>query len=107
MSGSGRESLPDIQMWSVGPPVSPGVVGRPSQISGSGRETLPDVRGDQVQEWWEALSNVRELLGGPPKGLGGLPGCPGVVGRPFQMFGSGRLALPYVLEWWETLSDVQ
>ena len=72
MSGSGRESLPDIQMWSVGPPVSPEVVVRPSQISGSGRKTLLDVRGDQgaltdVQEWWEALTDVQELLGGPPK----------------------------------------
>ena len=53
-------------------------------MSGSDQETLPDVRGDQgaltdVQEWWEALSAVRELLVGPPKSLGGLLGCPGVV----------------------------
>ena len=60
MSGSGRETLSDVQEWSGGPPGCPGVVGRPSQrpggpsgcpgvverpsrLSGSGRETLPNV----------------------------------------------------------------
>ena len=42
-------------------------------MSGSGREALPDVR-----EWW-----------------GGLPGCPGVFGRPSRMPCSCREALPY------------
>ena len=64
------------------------VVRMPCQMSGSGRVALPNVR-----EW-----------------SGGLPGCPGVVGRPSrmsesglvrpsQMFGSGRKALPDVREW--------
>ena len=39
-------------------------------MSGNGQETLPDVR-----EWSEGPS-----------------GCPGVVGRPFRMSGSGREA---------------
>ena len=30
MSGSGREVRPDVREWSGGPPVYPGVVGRPS-----------------------------------------------------------------------------
>ena len=44
MSGSGREVLPDVREWSVGPPESPGVVGRTSLMSGSGLEVLPKVR---------------------------------------------------------------
>ena len=43
-------------------------------MSGSGRETLPD-------DWQRS---------------GGLPGFPVVVGRPFWMSGSGRLAFPDV-----------
>ena len=35
---------------------------------------------------WEALSDVREWSGGPPK-------CPGMVEMPFRMSGSGREAL--------------
>ena len=74
MSGSGRETIPDVQkMWEAlldvcelsrdtpgspkvvgGPPECPGVVGRTSRMSGSGRETLPD-----VPEWWEALLDIR------------------------------------------------
>ena len=41
-------------------------------MSGSGREAFPD-----VWEW----------LGGPPR-------CPGVVGRPYRMSGSGPDTLP-------------
>ena len=44
MSRSGRESLSDMRMWSVGFPECPGVVGRPSRIIGSSREALPDIR---------------------------------------------------------------
>ena len=58
-------------------------------MSGSGRDALPD---------------YQKLLGGPP-------GCSGVVGKPFQMygrpsrvFGSVRTALPDVREF---LSDVR
>ena len=43
MSGSGRETLPDVQEWSGGPPESSGVVAKLSRMSGSGREALPDV----------------------------------------------------------------
>ena len=67
-SGNGREALPEVREWSVGPPGSPGVVG-------SGRESLQE---------------VRECSGVPSGG-------PGVVGRRFQrsmrpsrMSGSGR-----------------
>ena len=93
MSGTCREALMDAWEWSESPhgwsgspPVCPGVVGTPSQMSGSGREALPDVR-----EW----------SGGPPR-------CPGEVGRlsrmswkgrgPSRMSGSGREALPYFQE---------
>ena len=61
MSGSARETLPDVPEWLRGPPrcsVPPigclGVVGRPSRMSGSGLEALPN-----VQEW-----------------SGDCPGCP-------------------------------
>ena len=82
MSGSGRETLPDIRELSREPPGWPGVVGshykypgvveRTSQMSGSGREPLP---------------NVRELSGGPPE-------CPGDVGRPSRISGSGLKTFP-------------
>ena len=59
MSASGRNALPDVRVWSGGPPGCSEEFGRPSRVSGSGLE---------------ALTNVRERTGGPP-------GCPGVVGR--------------------------
>ena len=43
ISGSGRESLPDIREWSGVPPGYSGVVGRSSWISRSGWEAIPDV----------------------------------------------------------------
>ena len=71
MSRSGLETLPNVREWSVGPPVRPGVV--------------------------EALSDVRELLGGPLE-------CLGVVGSPSQMSGSGRQILSNVQN---ALLDIQ
>ena len=56
-------------------------------MSRSGRKTLPKVR-----EWWEALTDAWEGLGGPH-------GCPGVVGTPFRMFGSCREPFKDVREW--------
>ena len=47
MSGSGQESLLNVQEWSRVPPGCPGVIGRPYRMSGSD---------------WEALSDVREAL---------------------------------------------
>ena len=54
MSGSGRQTLPDVRErweafpdvreWSGVPPGCPGVVGRPSQMSVRDREALLDVR---------------------------------------------------------------
>ena len=58
MSGSGRVALPDIRVWSGGPPGCPGVVGmlfrvvgmisrvagRPSRMFGSGLKSLSDVQ---------------------------------------------------------------
>ena len=76
MSGSGRESLPDVWLWSGGPSKWPGVVGgpsgcpavvgRPSRLSGSGRKTLPDVwEPSQLSGiGWEAFPDVRQLSGG-------------------------------------------
>ena len=84
MSGSGRESLPDIRERSgvslrysgvvVRPSRMSGRSGRPFWMSGSCRENLPD-----IQEW----------LVGPRR-------YPRVVGRPSQISGSGREALPEV-----------
>ena len=63
MSGSGRETLPDVREtlpdvreWSGGLPGCPGVVKRPSRISESGREAILDVRvlsggPSDVREW--------------------------------------------------------
>ena len=90
MSGSGRESLPevwerakdfpDVREWcealtyvresSGDLPGCPRLVVRPSWMSGNGRETLPN-----VLEWWEALQDVREWSGGHL-------GWPVVIGRP-------------------------
>ena len=56
-------------------------------MSGITQETFPEVR--------KALSDVWECSEGPP----GTLGCPGVVGRPSQMSGSGRETLPDVREW--------
>ena len=77
MSGSARETLPDVPEWLRGPPGCPRVVRRPSRMSGNGRE---------------ALSNIREWSGDPS-------GCLGVVGRLSRMSGSGLEALPNVREW--------
>ena len=84
MSGSGWESLPDIQEWSgvslrysgvvVRPSQMSGRSGRPSRMSGSCRENLPD-----IQEW-----SV-----GPRR-------YPEVVGRPSRMSVSGLESLPDV-----------
>ena len=91
MSGCGQEALPDVRVWSEGPPGCPGVVGRPSRMSGSGREALTVGR--------ETFPNVWEWSGGPP-------GCPGVVRRPSRMSGSGRVTLPDVRSGQEDLLDV-
>ena len=61
MYGSCREAFPDVRELSEGPPVYPGVVGRPSQLSGSGgRPSRMSGSG------WETLPNVPEWSGGPP-----------------------------------------
>ena len=44
ISGSGRETLPDVLGVVVGLYEYPGGVERPSRMSGSGRKTLQDVR---------------------------------------------------------------
>ena len=83
MSGSARETLPDVLE------VLPDV-----------RKTLPDVR-----EWSGGLSEVREWSGGPPGCLGGPlrraggpSRCPGVVGKPSRMSESGGEDLADVRE---------
>ena len=43
-SGIGRETLLEVQNWSVDLPGRPELVGRPSWRFGSGREMLPEVR---------------------------------------------------------------
>ena len=105
MSGSGRETLPDLREWSGGPPRFAGVVGRPSRTSGSGR--------DAARIFWscrkttrisgrgrEAHPDVWEWPGDPPK-------CPGVIGRPSRMSGSGREALLDIRSDKEAIPDVR
>ena len=113
MSKSGWEALLDVREWLGdhsshpgvvgGPPGCPGVVGSPSRKfgrsarrPGNGRDTLLN-----IPERWKALSDVRQLLGGPPVCAGGPPGCPGVVGRPCRMSGSCQKVLPDTREWLE------
>ena len=97
MSGSGRETLPDVRECSEGPLHCPRVVGRLSQKSGRGWEAHTDVRewtgdpGDD-REWWEALTDFREWSGCPP-------GCLEVVERLSRMTVIGRESLPDVREW--------
>ena len=65
-------------------------------MSGSGREAHSDVQecsgGPQMSEsGWEALPDIWEWSGVPL-------GCPGVVGIPSRMSGSGREIFPYIRE---------
>ena len=79
LSGSGRETLPDVREWSGDPPRCSGVL----------RRALSD-----VQEW----SGVS--LGCP----GGPLGCLGVVGRLSRLSGRVSRPLPDILEGLLTLS---
>ena len=121
MSRRGREALPNVRALSEGPHGCLGVVGRPSwmslrvgrpfrmcgkpswlsesarrpsEMSGSGRESIPYDQGalPNVRYSLVILPDVREWSGGPP-------GCPGIVGWPSRMSGSGRDSLPNVQEW--------
>ena len=70
-------------------------------MSGSGRVALLDVR-----EWLRDPPRCLAVIGRPfqMSGSGGRPswmygrphGCPGVVGRPYRMSGSGRETVPDV-----------
>ena len=65
MSGSGRETLPDVREWLGGHPRCPGVFGRPSRMAGSYLEArpYPVVVGGASQMSGSgrgALSDVRE-----------------------------------------------
>ena len=77
MSGSGRETLPEVreahsEVWecSEGPPRSPGGPLKCPRVF----EGLPVCPGVV----WETLADVRECSGGPPK-------CPGAIGRPVNV----------------------
>ena len=89
MSSSGWLALSDVREWLRGPPGCPTVDVRPFQMFRSGGRP-PDVR-----ETSRISKSVRKD-----------PECPGVVGktswmsgRPSQMSGSGREAVPDVREW--------
>ena len=90
-SGSGREALSEVRLWSKGPPGGSGESKSPSQWFWSGQEALPE-----VWECLEAFHEVREWSVGLPGGLG-------VVGRPSRRFGIGREALPEVRKWSEVV----
>ena len=63
-------------------------------MTGSGREALPDVR-----DWSGGLLGGREAYPDVREPSVGPPGCPRVVGKPFQLSGSSREALLDVWEW--------
>ena len=84
MSGSSRDALPDVLVWSRGPPGCPGVVGKHSRMSGSCRESVPDVR---------VVARPSRMYGNGRERSRGSPGCPGVVGSPSRMSRSGRESL--------------
>ena len=97
MSGSGRETLLDVQKLLGVHLRYPGVVGRSSRMSGCGRQTLGDFGSGREASrlsgsGWEALTDVRDWSGSPR-------GCPGVVGRQSRMSGSGREVRGEVREW--------
>ena len=129
MSRSGRMATPNVREWSGGPPGCLGVVWRSSRMPSRGREALtdiwewyvrealPDVRKSRKTPWMsesglETLPYVREWSGDPPV-------CPGEVGRPSWISGtggeacrmsgsgveacrmsrSGRMAIPNYREW--------
>ena len=84
MCGSGREFLSNVLEGLGGPPGCRGVVESPSRMSENGRDAFPDVREacrmsgsdrESLTYVMEALSDVQEWSGGPPR-------CLGVVGRP-------------------------
>ena len=77
MFGNGRECLPDVREWSGDPLGCLSVVRRPSWVSGSGREDLTVIR---------ERSRVPPGITGM---VGRAPACPGVVGRPSEICGSG------------------
>ena len=75
MSGSGREGLPDVRKWSVGPRECPGVEGRVYRMSGSGVEALPDIR-DMVGRPCQVPGCGREGLPDVRGWSEGHPRCP-------------------------------
>ena len=102
MSGSCRETFPNVREWSGiysrcpgGPTGCPVVVGWPFRMSGSGREASRMSGSGR-----EALPDVLEWSGGPP-------GCPGVIGKPSRMSGNGREVLPDDREWSGGFPDVR
>ena len=64
MSKSGRVALPNVWDRSRGPPICPGVVGRPPSLLGVVRKPFRMTGSSQ-----KALPNVRKWSGNPP-------GCP-------------------------------
>ena len=73
-------------------------------MSESGREALAD-----VEEWsggpprcLGVIGRLSRVVGIPPdvrEWSGGPPGCSGAVGSPSRMSGSDRVAIPDVREW--------
>ena len=94
MSGSGQTTLPDVREWSGDHPRCPGVVGRTAGCPGVvevpyGYSGVVGRPSRMSESGWNALPDVREWSGGPPK-------CPGEVRRPSKMSGNGGEALPNV-----------
>ena len=88
MTGGCLETLPDVQ----GSFQMSGSCREDSWMSGSDREALPDVR-EILQDVSKVLPDVQEVLPEVWEWLGVPPGCPGVVGRPSRMSGSGWASL--------------
>ena len=105
MSWCGLEALPNVRKWS-GVPFRMNRSGRgDSRMSVNGRETLSD-----VLEWLGGLPGCPGLVGRPSHMLGvfGSPSqMPGVVGRPSQMCGIGQETLRMSRNFREAVPDVK
>ena len=96
ISGSGRETLPNVREWSGGPAGCPGVVERPSQMFGSCREPLTDIR-EWSRDPSEFLGVVRRSSW-PSRGSLDHFRMSGRGREAFRMSGSGQKDIPNVRE---------
>ena len=104
-SGSGWETILEVQKLSGDPHGGTEVVRRPSRKSGSGRR--PFLRFDPGRK---TLPEFRKWSGDPPGGtelVGRPPGGPELAGRPSRWSGTVRETFLVVRKWLEALPEVR